>query len=180
MERQHWLKQPGGSEPLGTYTKKGGKMSEQKGLIIRELLKSDQERIAGIFSKMIEVTGKDAIRDIIKSSSAVSSGGKKVDPDEQKAQLFDAFFRALTAAVGTLNKECSAFFADLVGLSVEDYYKQPIDIDVRVMDQLKDAPEVESFFIHASHLYNVTEKLRGMWGGVKSRFDAAMGSLGQD
>lgn len=170
MSKMHWLSEPGELSPGITKKKLEGKVKEYK---IRELKQKDQERIAKIFTEAIRVTGKDSLRNIIKSGNVDS---KKKSATDQKSEVIEIMIDGLIMAMGVVKKECDLFFCDLIGATYDEYRELPIDIDIRIIEQIREAPEVESFFTRAWRIYNMTEKLKTVLAGIKDRFVSAWDS----
>lgn len=144
---------------------------------IRLLLKSDQKRIAAMLADLVTHIDDDSICNIISSSAPVAVGALTPENREKAAaqkktnilRIFAKIFRKL---IQHFADDVAAFFADLIGVSPEEYDKLPIDIDMQILTQIMEAPEVENFFTGASRVYNTTEWCKGIFKKLKGKLDS--------
>jgi len=122
---------------------------------IRPLLKKDQRVVSGLLSKLADQFSRDNIREVISSANEIAMAGD--DGESGKAHVIEVFVRIFRDCMTMLREDVEAWFADLIGVTPEQYQELPIDIDMHVMNQLQEAPEVQRFFTGASRLFNGTD-----------------------
>lgn len=145
---------------------------------IRPLLKRDQRVVAGMLGKLADQFNESSIRDII--SSARGSGGDSgsaLSEDEQKARIIRVFFDLFRRCMSKMTAEVEIWFADLIGVTPEQYEDLPIDIDVQILNQMKEAPEVERFFIGALRLFSATGWLQTLSSNLKKLYGTVTESV---
>jgi hypothetical protein len=140
-----------------------------KEIQIRPLKVADRKRLSGIIKKFVETTGDTSFLDVI--SSAVSAAPGK--PTDEKAASIDAAIqigvKVIQSLLTTLEEETHTWFADLIGVTYDEFLELPVDAELVIVEQLVQAQEASSFFTIASRLYNKIELLRGMFSGAKSK-----------
>jgi hypothetical protein len=151
-------------------------VAENRQIKIRKLKYSDFRRVKSMIEKLADKVDDKSIFNIISNTGAESSDGPKISDDERKTNIIRVFIEILKRMINGLHDDVVAWFADLIGVTVAEYDEMPIDIDIIILEQLKNSPDVDNFFIGASHLFNGTQWLRGMFGSFKTRFDSAMGA----
>lgn len=146
---------------------------------IRPLIKADQRRISSMLLKLVDKIDDQSIRDIIGNASAAPTGdgGAELSEDERKANIIRVFMELFKKLMASLHDDAVAFLADLIGVTPEQYEQLPIDIDIRILEQLKDQPEVENFFSGALRLYSATGWFRTTFENLKSKYDTVAASM---
>jgi hypothetical protein len=114
---------------------------------IRSLKNRDQEKFTELIEKLADMVGGDRILDLI-SSTKQSAGG---DGDDD-AKLVAFGISLLRDLLKFFNHDMSLWFADLLGLSIDEYRDAPFDISMRVMEQIIRSEDFCNFFIIASRL----------------------------
>lgn len=148
-------------------------------ITIRPLVMADQDRISEIFSRVADTLNEDHIRTIISASSAIPEGEYNALTPEQKqaadnettAKIIEIFLDLLKMSLMTFKKDVQEFFADLIGVSYEEYRTKPIDIDIQVIEALTAAPEVRNFFTGALRLV----KVRKVYETIKKKVREKLG-----
>lgn len=139
---------------------------------IRQLKKSDQTRISNMFLSLVDKIDDNSIREIISPSSDGASGAQLTE-EQRRAAVIRAFMSVFTKCIRHLGADVKAFFADLLGVTVEEYDDLPFDIDIQVIEQLKEAKEVENFFTGALQLFSANNWLREASSKLRNKFDSA-------
>ena len=146
---------------------------------IRPLVKRDQRVIAGMLGRLADEFDEDAIRDIISSARGAAEGendAPESDADRQ-ARVIEVFLTLFRRCMSKMTAEAEAWLADLIRVTPEEYQNLPIDIDVQVLTQLKEAPEVERFFTGVSQLFSGTQWLDAASARVKTALGSVIDSL---
>lgn len=144
---------------------------------IRPLLKEDQERISGLFVKLAEKLNDESLYDIISGAREAvgkgdGDGDGATDESARRTQIVSVFMSLFRKVATHFMGEVNAFFASLINVTPTEYAKLPFDIDIRILRQLQEAPEVENFFTGALLLYNAT----GWFGKVRKTLQAKLNS----
>lgn len=148
-------------------------------ITVRTLKKSDQTRLKNMLFSYVDKVGDETILDIISSASTTGEGGKKISEAERRANLVKVFMELAKKLVTHLTDEMNAFFAELIGVTPDEYQDLPIDIDIRILEQIRAQPEVENFFTGALRLYNVTDLLKRKLQTLKDKYDSATSKPGK-
>jgi len=151
--------------------------SGEKQYTIHPLKKKDQRVVAAMFGKLADEFDEPAIRRIISSGFSDDEGkADKETADDRKARLVHVFFELFRKCLTKLAVDAEEWLASLIGVSVEEYQELPIDIDVQILNQVKEAPEVERFFTGALRLFSATQALDKALSQLKSSYASAFGS----
>lgn len=140
---------------------------------IRTLKKRDQETISRMLGRAAQAADGKMIREVISSAQATASDGTELDTADRSSQIIVTFLELFKKVMVNFGDDVTAFFADLAGMTVEQYKDMPIDIDVRVLEALKEAPEVENFFTGVSRLYKTTR----LFQDIRKSLAAKLGSI---
>jgi hypothetical protein len=116
---------------------------------IRELVRRDLLTVANMIKKLVEKTGKQKLLGLI--SSGVSNSKQENEPNEEL--WIGLGVDILMMLFEILQDDATAWFADLVGITPDEYNDGPVDIDLQVIEQLKEAPGVADFFTRALRVY---------------------------
>lgn len=129
-------------------------MSEKKKYIIRELTHGDRKTVSKMIDKLCEKLGDDSILSMIKVSEG-DGGGSGVDYIKKYGKFG---IKLIKAMFQVLEKDCEMWFSDLIDVDPKDFNKLPFDIEMRIVKQLKEAPEIGNFFSIASEQFNEIKK----------------------
>ena len=173
----HWLKAGASGPPPRTFKEK---KVENIPIKIRTLLKADQDTISGMLGKAAACLDGNTIRSAISSAAPQGDEGEELDTAERSARVISVFMELFKTVLVNFGEDVSAFFADLAGMTPEEYRMQPIDIDMQILEQLKDAPEVENFFTIASRLYKTTKLFQDIRKNLIAKFGTITDFLTKD
>lgn len=144
---------------------------------IRPLKYGDFKRLKGMLGKYVEKTGDQALRKMISSAQAQGSASAQSSAeDEQNGQVITVFFDVIKQLAIHLDDELHAWFGDLLGVTPEQYEELPFDIDIQVLNQLKESPEIGDFFTGLSLLSSGTQWFQKLSKTLKSKFDSLIDS----
>lgn len=121
---------------------------------IRELKVRDRRKVTGIFKKAIEELRDESLKNII--SSDVSQPQEKEASEQIGEAIVNIGVSVVTKALDILDRDVSEWFADLLNVTPEEYEDLPIDTDVKVIEQIRNAPEAEAFFTQCLALAKMT------------------------
>jgi len=99
-----------------------------------------------MLSKLAQLPEFDYIVNTI-SSTLKDTGGVTL---ESMLPLIQKTFNLLVAY---LDADVSRWFADLCGFTIEQYDAMPFDVDLEVIEHLKQSGEITGFFTRALQLY---------------------------
>jgi len=122
---------------------------------IRSLTIWDQRLLASMIKKVGEKAGNDQLLNIMVKGTANKNEEKASDD----STYITILIKVLDLLLSTLESDVTPWLANLLGVSPEEYMRLPFDTDVKVIQQIIDAPEITSFFSGAWHL---SKKIPGL------------------
>jgi predicted DNA-binding ribbon-helix-helix protein len=119
---------------------------------IRELTRKDTITVANLIKKMVEKAGKTHLLNLI----AAPDKGKADKGKNNDDLLISVGLDIVMSLFDFVLEDVSAWFADLAGLSLEEYNeKAPFDADLQIIEQLREAQGVKDFFTRALRVYKM-------------------------
>ena len=112
---------------------------------IRSLTRADRKTLTKIFATLIEKLGRSDLMNII-SSTAAADPTDAGAAEEASASLIKLAADLIGQSIEILEGQVEAWFADLLGITVEEFNNLPFDIEIDVIEQIKEAPEAGAFF----------------------------------
>ena len=140
-------------------------------IVVRPLTIKDRKTLSAMIQKMAENFGSQDILNIISPAVALSPSGANSETsntDSSSNKTIDIGIKILKKLIETLESDVHSWFADLIGVSLEEFDTLPIDTELVILSQLSEMPEVERFFMTASQLSSKAK-------GLKSRFANSKG-----
>lgn len=138
-------------------------------ITIRTLTVADRKRFSKLIEQLTERVGDDSVLNMI--SSAQSSPANGTDKGKAKNKSEDSLIKVgikiLQSLLGVLEDETHSWFAELIGVSKEEFLNLPIDTEVVIIKQMVESRESTNFFTIASGLYKKIEGLRNRFTGAK-------------
>jgi hypothetical protein len=125
-----------------------------KPVTIRKLLRKDRVILTGLLSEFAEKR-EPKIRELISATTEATAGRA-----QHNSMLPAVALQMLTAIVELLDDKAAAWFADLIGVSVEDFNNMPFGVDAEIIGQIIASEEFESFFSHLSGISKAVNALR--------------------
>lgn len=136
---------PDGSLILGKVKKK-----KAKDYKIRELEQGDREFLSMMIEKLaLEVSDGEILNLITMASGKESKDEGSASPTRIKLGI-----KIMQLLMKILNKDLKAWFAELIGVGVEDFHTLPFNIEVEIIRQLQEADELTDFFTGASQQFS--------------------------
>jgi hypothetical protein len=115
---------------------------------IRALTRKDTVTVAMLIKKMIDKAGRGYLLNLIASSEKpVNSDNSNEKEENSNDKLIEIGMDIILSLFDFVLEDVSAWFADLVNMSLEEYNeKAPFDADLRIVEQLLEAPDIKNFF----------------------------------
>jgi len=142
---------------------------------IRKLTRKDRVQLSGIISSFAHVVSDSKILDIMKSVDKKTDDSQEpIDNEvEDGKNIIAVGIKIIAECMGVVEDDVSDWFVSLLNTDTEKFKEYPLNIDLIVIQQLKDDPEFTSFFVQASRLFKGTLMLKGMFSNAKKRFNIA-------
>ena len=150
--------------------------TEEPTISIRRLKVKDLKRLTELFEKGVREIGEESLTKLISSTASASSNGSDNSTTEETIgeTVVTIGTTVLTKMVRYCNDDLAEFFADLLGKTIEEYEDMDMDTPIKVIDQIRKAPEVEGFFMMSSLVSKATALLEKPFGKIKERFDSIL------
>ena len=126
---------------------------------IRKLIYEDRKTLSSMILKLVEKVGDEGLLDIIKSNRKSKNNALSKDRDDNVVMVGVKILKAL---LQTLEDEVVKWFASLINVEVEEFGKQPFDIEIIIIKQLKEAEEIHDFFSGASQQFSEIQQWYNM------------------
>lgn len=138
---------------------------------IRRLTVGDRKRLSDLIIKLTKEVENASLLNVISSAITSSTSSKKskekVEEPENKGAI-KLGVKVVQLLLKNLEEETHEWFSDLIGLkNKEDFINLPIDTELIIIKQIKEASEANSFFTIASELYSMTKKFQNKFFGAK-------------
>jgi hypothetical protein len=133
---------------------------------IRPLLRKDRKTVAGLIRKMVDKLGSSSLLTLI--SSDVATGKKTaatVEPETDN-KLITIGIDMFKMMLEVIEDDVAAWFADLINVKVEEFDNLPFDIEIKILEQIVEAPEAADFFTGALRL---SKKMQGFANSFNSQ-----------
>ena len=140
---------------------------------IRNLKQSDRVTVTNILRKAI--AGGERYDKMI--SSNVSSSKAESTEENTGMIIAQIVTDALKKAIDILDTDVRDWFADLIGVSVEDFGNLPFTIELDIIEQIRALPEAEDFFMRCWRAANGIEWLRTLFATAKRTFNTFFEAL---
>ena len=123
-------------------------MSELK---IRSLTRKDRKTFTDLIIKLVNATGNN---NLVSMQPKESSDNNDVSESEQANNILNFAFDILESIIDVLNDDSAIWFADLIGVTVDEYDNLDFDIEMDIIEQLLEAKNFKSFFSKGSQVRN--------------------------
>lgn len=127
-------------------------------LKIRELKRKDRRVLGDLIRKLTDKIGSNELLKVMVSDSlrAGKAGEKETGRENDFSRLGIEMVKLMLEVI---EDDVSRWFADLLGVSPQEYDELPFDTELRVLEQLCDAEEINRFFSSALRLSSRMKKL---------------------
>jgi hypothetical protein len=133
---------------------------------IRELKRKDRKIVSAMIVKLADKLGNTGVLNLISSAAPGSTQTPESTKPDNSALTIG--IELIKLALTTPEDDVAAWFASLIGKTPEEFDDLPLDIEVRIIDQLRNAPEVNVFFSGAWQQYKAISKSGSMLPGAKA------------
>lgn len=138
---------------------------------IRSLTRADRKTLTKIFVTLIEKLGRSDLMNII-SSTAAADPTDTGAAEEASASLIKLAADLIGQSIEILEGQVEAWFADLLGVTVEEFNALPFDIEIDVIEQIKEAPEAGAFFTRCWDHAKKTAWFQRVSSIAKTKYDS--------
>jgi hypothetical protein len=121
---------------------------------IRPLIRKDRKLLTAMIRKLADKIGTAGLMNIIVSEPAGVPGGDSKPKPKEENVFTRVGIEIVKQLLDILEEDVSAWFADLVGRSPDEFDKLPFDVDMIIIEQLANSEEANSFFMRASRVLN--------------------------
>jgi uncharacterized protein YjgD (DUF1641 family) len=136
--------------------------------VIRPLIRKDRKRVTAMIKKVITETRDEAIQNLISSESPQVEN--ETEAEHWGVTITDIGVDILVKGIEFLDDDIGEWFADLLGVSMEEFDKMPADIEIQVFKQIKERPEASAFFTRAWQSAKLTRVLETGLQMLKDQF----------
>jgi hypothetical protein len=138
---------------------------------IRPLTRKDIRTLSAMIVKMTEKIGNAGLLNLISSEVEADAGKGESAPGLDKTVGIG--IEIIKLLFSTLEEDITAWFASLVGVTPEDFDNLPLDIEIKIIEQIKNSKEVSDFFSGASQLFSGIGTFKNMFRGENGKLDSA-------
>ena len=128
---------------------------------IRPLKRKDRKTISNMILNLVDKLGDDSVLSII---SIKDSGGEKKEESKNFDPYIKTGFELIKLMFQVIEDDCAKWFADLLQVKPEELDDLPFDVEMQIIQQIMEAPEVGNFFSIASGQY---KKIQERWKSSK-------------
>jgi len=132
-------------------------------LKIRKLTVKDRKTLSRLIKKLAEKIGDTQLLNSISSAKTSTE-----NEEQEENSIANAGIQILQKLIDTLEEETQEWFADLIGKTTEEFLSLPIDTEPKIIEQIIEAEEADSFFILAWQLYSKITKLKSRFSKQKT------------
>lgn len=130
---------------------------------IRSLTVNDRKRLSSLIQKLADKVGDRSMLNMI--SSQIKDSGAVGDSNTEKEDGYTQVgIKILLKIVEILETETHAWFADLIGVTEEEFLKLPMDTEMIIIEQIVNAQEASSFFTKALQLFKRIKQFQNRQG----------------
>jgi hypothetical protein len=137
---------------------------------IRQLKRRDRKTVSDMIVKMSDKVGNAGILNIV--STATKPGSEKAgggDSGNTENNMIGIGIEIIKQALTVLDEDVAAWFADLIGKTTDEFNDCDLDVEIQIIAQLKEAPEVGAFFSGAYQQFKEIKKYQAKLQGEKTK-----------
>jgi hypothetical protein len=131
-------------------------------IAIRELTRKDRKTLSNLILKATEKMEDESLLNMISSTAKTKSENKSNDAIKIGIHIVKMLFEFVEDGV-------VEWFADLIGVTVEDFDNLPIDVELQIVKQIIESPDSERFFTTALHLFSMTKAFKNTLKSAKNK-----------
>lgn len=132
---------------------------------IRKLIQKDRVIMSSLLLKYSSKTVANAIVSMI-DSDALDTDNTKQDNEHA---LIDLGVNLLSKMAIEMQDELKIWFADLIGVTPDQFEQQDFDVEIQIIDQLAQNENFKSFFFGLFQKFNSIQKFLPRSGGGKGK-----------
>jgi hypothetical protein len=118
---------------------------------IRNLTRKDRKTLGNLIVKLANTTGN---KSLVNMSPKESSDEVEKSEEDVTNSVLNYAFDILETILEVLNDDAAIWFADLLGVTIEEYDNLDFDIEMDVIEQLLEAKDFKGFFSKGSQVRN--------------------------
>lgn len=119
---------------------------------IRNLKRKDIKTVEKMIEKFSTKINSKQLFNLLKSSDETINNSKE-EKEVDFELLLPIFKDLLKNFMEVIEEDVVVFFADLLGMTVDEYYEQDIDIDIKIIEAIIAQESSGNFFTGASGLF---------------------------
>jgi len=138
---------------------------------IRELTRADRKKLTKIFKKAMLELKDNSLKNIISSKN--NSKNSEDESVEMASTIVNFGVGFIEKALDVVDDDLGEWFASLLGVTIEEFDQMPIDIEFKILEQIRADPAAENFFTQCwqrAKMMNVLEAplraMRGRFGSI--------------
>lgn len=130
-------------------------------ITIREIKVKDRKLISRLIEKTADKMKDNSLFEMITSTAKSKSENRTAEAVKVGAEI-------IKMLLDVVESDMTAWFADLAGVTVDEFEDMPVDTELQIIDQIIQAEESERFFSIASQLSKKIKGFRSMFSGAKN------------
>ncbi len=129
---------------------------------IRSLTVKDRKKLSALIQQLAETVGDRSLFGMI--SSQIQKTKQPENPDDLQEDYIQIGLNILKKVLEVLEDETHDWFADLIGVSRDEFIALPFDTETEIIEQIVNSREVSSFFTKALQLFSRIKKYQNKQG----------------
>jgi len=109
---------------------------------IRKLTRRDRKTLTGLILKFVKKTGRNELVGMVPSSDKK----KEVSEEKETENVLNMSMDILKDMLDVIETDVIVWFADLIGVTVEEFDDLDFDIEIDIISQLVTSEKFKSFF----------------------------------
>ena len=151
---------------------------------IRTIKRKDRKLVTRLFLKVIEETQQESVKNLFDSKKQPS--GKKTKESNKKSKqsteeewgiaISEIAVNIIKNGLELFDDDFGAWFADLLGISLEEFDELPMNVESNIIKQIRTAPEAVDFFTECFQGAKMTTWLETPLRVLKEQFGSIFAS----
>jgi len=139
---------------------------------IRELTRADRKKLTLIFKEAMVELKDDSLKNII------SSKNKSEPSDNENIEMATTIVNFgvgfIEKALDVVDDDLGEWFASLLDISIEEFDQMPIDIEFKIIEQIRADPAAENFFTQCWQRAKMMNVLEAPLRAMRERFGSIL------
>jgi len=136
---------------------------------IRKLKRSDRKTLTRLIQIASEKFGAGDLTKLVRDTGS----GSSAEGEKDSTQILKIGMEVFNILLDVVEKDVTEWFADLIGVTLDEYEEMPFDTDLVIAEQLLGSEEMRAFFSRLSRLRSEISKLSARLQSAR----AASGSI---